>query len=266
MLLCVFIMDKELMKKKIVFIIVIISILIISFISLCVIGMMNLKVLRVGVRGNLVNYGYYNSDSGRYSGFEIDLAKELANKMGYDKVEFVTVDVNDREEMLLNNEVDCLIACYTYTDTRNEKFYLTSPYFRDNFEIIAMETTMFNKLNDLDGCSIGIIDSDAIYLQLVDILKDNNINNYTIKRYESYDEMGIDFNTGDVDSIAVDGALESNFYVEEYTKILYEQENFSDYCIALKKDSSICKEVELKLKSLLEDGYVEELKARWGID
>ena len=74
--------------------------------------------LRVGVRADIVNFGYLNEQTGKYYGMEIDLANEMANRLGYSKVEFVTVLPDNRKDMLLNGEVDCLVACYSKTDTR----------------------------------------------------------------------------------------------------------------------------------------------------
>lgn len=74
--------------------------------------------LRVGVRADIVNFGYLNEQTGKYYGMEIDLANEMANRLGYSNVELVTVLPDNRKEMLLNGEVDCLVACYSKTDTR----------------------------------------------------------------------------------------------------------------------------------------------------
>ena len=47
--------------------------------------------LRVGVRADIVNFGYPNEQTGKYYGMEIDLANEMANRLGYSNVELVSV-------------------------------------------------------------------------------------------------------------------------------------------------------------------------------
>ena len=51
----------------------------------------------------------------RYYGLEIDLAAELAQRIGCDGVEYITVTPDTRKDMLLNGEVDVVIACLLYT-------------------------------------------------------------------------------------------------------------------------------------------------------
>ena len=78
--------------------------------------------LRVGVRDDIMNFGYLNKETGRYYGLEIDLANKLAEKLGYEEVEFVTVQPDNRKEMLQDGKVDCLVAAYSIADTRKENF------------------------------------------------------------------------------------------------------------------------------------------------
>ena len=87
--------------------------------------------LRVGVRADIVNFGYLNEQTGKYYGMEIDLANEMANRLGYSNVELVTVLPDNRKKMLLNGEVDCLVACYSKTDTRLENFDFFPVYYTD---------------------------------------------------------------------------------------------------------------------------------------
>lgn len=65
--------------------------------------------LTVGVRDYIINFGYLNEKTGKYYGLEIDIAQEMAERMGYGEVEFVTVTPDNRKEMLLDGKVDCLI-------------------------------------------------------------------------------------------------------------------------------------------------------------
>ena len=52
--------------------------------------------LKVGVRSDIINFGYLNEDTGRYYGLEIDIAGEMAKRMGYSDVEFIEVTPDNR--------------------------------------------------------------------------------------------------------------------------------------------------------------------------
>ena len=78
--------------------------------------------LKVGVRSDIVNFGLLNEQTGKYYGLEVDIAQELASRLGYADVEFSTVTPDDRKDKLLSGEVDCLVACYSIADSRLENF------------------------------------------------------------------------------------------------------------------------------------------------
>ena len=111
--------------------------------------------LTVGVRDDIINFGYLNEKTGRYYGLEIDIAQEMAERMGYGEVEFVTVTPDNRKEMLLDGMVDCLIATYTISDTRTENFDFSPAYYQDNMQVVVEKSSMVNDISELKGLNIG---------------------------------------------------------------------------------------------------------------
>lgn len=87
------------------------------------------ETLRVGVRDDIINFGFYNETTGKYYGLEIDLAAELAQRIGCDGVEYITVTPDTRKDMLLNGEVDVVIATYSIAESREENFDFSAPYY-----------------------------------------------------------------------------------------------------------------------------------------
>ena len=96
------------------------------------------KALRVGVRSDVVGFGYLNEGTGKYYGLEIDIAEEMAARMGYGSVEFVTVTPDTRKDMLVNGEVDCMVACYSIAESREKNFDFSPSYYTDA-SIVMME-------------------------------------------------------------------------------------------------------------------------------
>ena len=87
--------------------------------------------LRAGVRADVVGFGYLNEGTGNYYGMEIDLVEELASRLGYGGVEFVTILPENRKEMLLDGQVDLIAACYSIAETRLENFDFSPAYYDD---------------------------------------------------------------------------------------------------------------------------------------
>lgn len=115
------------------------------------------KVLRVGVRSDIPDFGYQNPDSGRFYGLEIDIAEELARRMGY-TAEFVADTAEARAELLDNGTVDCLIACYTITDERREQFDFSAPYYHDETVAVAELSCLYGWFQSLRNARIGVLE------------------------------------------------------------------------------------------------------------
>ena len=102
--------------------------------------------LKVGVRDDVMNLGYLNPTTGQYYGMEIDLARLLAEDLGYAEAEFVTVKPDTRKDMLLNGDVDCLIAAYSISETRLENFDFSPAYYSDYTRIMVEKTYMIGSI------------------------------------------------------------------------------------------------------------------------
>ncbi len=76
------------------------------------------KILKVGVKDAVIGFGYKDPLSGEYSGLEIELAKKIADSLGYKDVEFTTVTAATRTELLDSGDLDCVLATFTITDER----------------------------------------------------------------------------------------------------------------------------------------------------
>ena len=108
------------------------------------------ETLRVGVCDDIINFGFYNEATGKYYGLEIDLAAELAQRIGYDDVEYITVMPDTRKEMLLNGEVDVVIATYSIAESREENFDFSAPYYEDDTIIMVEKSTLFGSIRELN--------------------------------------------------------------------------------------------------------------------
>ncbi len=111
--------------------------------------------LRIGVRSDIVGFGYLNDHTGKYYGLEIDIATELADRLGSSDVEFVTVTPDDRKEMLLDGQVDMLIACYSIADSRKENFDFSPAYYDDQVIAVVQNSSLFDSIDDMKGMTFG---------------------------------------------------------------------------------------------------------------
>lgn len=111
--------------------------------------------LRIGVRSDIVGFGYLNEQTNKYYGMEIELANDLVNRLGYKGAEFVTVTPDNRKEMLLEGKVDALIACYSIADSRLENFDFSPAYYDDEVIAVVQDSSLVNSIYGLKGLTFG---------------------------------------------------------------------------------------------------------------
>lgn len=91
----------------------------------------NAGVLKIGVKedqpGLSENVGTEGSPD--WKGFDIEVAKKIANDLGFgDRFKFVEVGTRSREERLQSGDVDIVVGSYSITEKRKEDIDFSVPY------------------------------------------------------------------------------------------------------------------------------------------
>ncbi|WP_432087228.1 glutamate ABC transporter substrate-binding protein [Streptomyces sp. bgisy095] len=87
--------------------------------------------LVVGVKEDQPYMGEKDPATGRYSGFDIEIAKMMAASLGFDpaRVEFRTIASANRETALQNGQIDYYVGTYTINDNRKKLVGFAGPYY-----------------------------------------------------------------------------------------------------------------------------------------
>lgn len=83
--------------------------------------------LVIGVKADQPGLGLRTN--GVFAGFDIDVARYVAAKLGATKVEFVGLTSADRENFLQKRKVDLVVASYSITPLRKTKVEFAGPYY-----------------------------------------------------------------------------------------------------------------------------------------
>ncbi|MBR5047915.1 MAG: transporter substrate-binding domain-containing protein [Eubacterium sp.] len=197
--------------------------------------------LIVGCKMDVPGLGLYDEETDSWSGLEVELAYKTAGQIfgvspdeakERNLVEIKGVTVADREETLEKGDIDCMIATYTITKERGERFTLSNSYYTDYVGLMVRYTGGDKDLDSLGSGDIrSIADLDGKYVGVPrnattreDFLNYINTMN-TIKvspifcEYESYDQLFKALKDGNIDVMSVDVSI-LNGYVDKSTKIL----------------------------------------------
>lgn len=77
----------------------------------------------------------YTDDNGEVVGFDVDIAREICNYLGYD-LEISTVDFDELFMALENGEGDFIISACEYNEEREKYYLLSDSYFTLDFYLI----------------------------------------------------------------------------------------------------------------------------------
>lgn len=110
-------------------------------------------MLVVGVRGDAPPFGFIDRDTGEPVGIDVDLAREIANRLGV-QTEFRTVTAAGWIPELVNGNVDLVAAAVSGSPEREKLVDFSAAYFATAQQFIAKKGTVAT-LKDLEGKRIG---------------------------------------------------------------------------------------------------------------
>lgn len=114
----------------------------------------NQGTIRIGVKYDQPNVGYRASEDSSPEGFDVEIAKILAGRLGIEPgdITWVEAQSKDREAMLVNNKVDLVIASYSITKDRLKQVGMAGPYYATGQQLLVRKGEGdINGPDDIDG-------------------------------------------------------------------------------------------------------------------
>jgi polar amino acid transport system substrate-binding protein len=98
--------------------------------------------------------GFRNEDN-QIVGYDIDLAKEVAKRLGV-KLVPQPIDWNAKEQELNTAKIDCIWNGFTITDERKKAMAFTKPYLRNAQVVVVKKGSGYSTLASLKGKQVGL--------------------------------------------------------------------------------------------------------------
>jgi putative glutamine transport system substrate-binding protein len=237
--------------------------------------------LKVGVKNNVVGFGFQDPLSNEYKGMEIDLANKIAEALGYDGVEFTAVTAATRTELLDAGTLDCVIATFTITDERKQSWDFSTPYYTDAVTVLVEKASNITKLADLVGKTVGVSTSSTSAKALATAMATAGVidefdtaadfvpsafkGGVTFTEFPDYPSISSALTAGTIDAFCVDKSILATYASEDRT---YIEESFSpqNYGVATKKGAELSGQIEELITTWLGDGTIAGLVSEYGLD
>lgn len=206
----------------------------------------------------------FRTEAGELIGFDIDLAKAVAEQMGI-AVEFKPI-VWDAKEMELNEKkIDVIWNGMSKTPEREANMNLSKPYFNNSIVIMTLADKPIASKADLVGKNIGtqaasaaleMIQADAIYGDIAD----------RVAEYDDYDAAVMDLDTGRLDAVIIDKVAGMYKNTQTGGKYAFCEEDFGEdfYVIGMRKgEDDFTEKLNAALDAVIASGKAAEISQKW---
>lgn len=202
-------------------------------------------------------------DNGEYTGFDLDLAKEVASRLGLEyKAQPIAWDSKDME--LESGNIDCIWNGFTITG-REDDYTWTTPYMANKQVFVVANDSDIKSQTDLAGKVVEVqADSSAEAA-----LKENQDLANTFGQLlttPDYNTAFMDLEQGAVDAVAMD-VIVAGYQIKQRNadfKILDDSLSEEEYGIGFKKGNTELRDkVQGALEEMAADGTLAKISDEW---
>lgn len=215
--------------------------------------------IRIGIKYDQPGLGY--QDGRDYTGFDTDVARYVAQELGYseNQIEWVEAPSANRENMLVNGQVDMIFATYSISESRLKTVDFAGPYFYAGQDLLVQqENTDISGPDSLAGKNLCSVTGSTSAKKI----QDKYSSTVQLVQQNSYSDCVVALNAGMVDAVTTDdiilaglGATRAN---QGELKLVGNTFTEERYGIGLPKGSDQCADINAAINKMVETGAWEE--------
>ncbi|WP_320922249.1 amino acid ABC transporter substrate-binding protein [Hungatella sp.] len=202
-------------------------------------------------------------DDGEYTGFDLEVAKEVAERLG---LEFVPqpVDWAAKDMELESGNIDCIWNGFTMTG-REDDYTWSEAYMANQQVFVVTAESGIKTLADLAG---KVVEVQAESSAEAALKEDPDLTGTfgTLQTTPDYNTAFMDLQMGAVDAIAMDEVV-ARFQIEQRQVdfiVLDETLAAENYAVGFKKGNDTLKDqVQEQLEALAADGTLAKISEKW---
>ncbi|GGK41666.1 glutamate-binding protein [Nocardia camponoti] len=210
--------------------------------------------LTIGIKFDQPGLGLRNTD-GTYSGFDVDVAKYVANKLGVkpENVTFKESPSAQRETLIENGQVDYIVATYSITDKRKEKVDFAGPYYVAGQDLLVKaDNTAITGPDSLGGKKVCSVKGSTPAQNI-----EKNFPQAQLQTYDTYSLCIDALRNGAIDAVTTDNVILAGYAAQSpgTFKLVNKPFTTEKYGIGLKKgDSELRGKINDAIEAMIADG------------
>lgn len=204
----------------------------------------------------------FKGDDGKYTGFDIELAEAVGEKLGKE-IELQPIDWSMKESELKNGNIDFIWNGLSVTEERKESMSFSKSYLKNRQVIITLSDSKIKTKEDLKGKKVAAQDQSSA----VDAIGDYADNFGELVTLPTNDECLRDLEAGRVDAVVADEIL-SRYYInlkgEDKYSVLDDDFGDEEYAVGMRKDDKeLVEALNKALDEVIADGTAAEISKKW---
>lgn len=202
-------------------------------------------------------------ENGEITGFDIDIAKEVAERLGVE-AEFVYIDWDAKVLELNGKNIDMIWNGLTITADREKEILFSKPYFDNRIVIISLNGSGIDQIADLSEMKVGVelqssgqaaVEGNDVFATVDELVK-----------YTTITEAILDLKAGGIDAIVADEIFARYAVSKEADQYQVASEVFNseNYGIGFRlEDVALRDKVDAIIDEIAADGTAAEISMKW---
>ncbi len=220
----------------------------------------------VGFDPDFPPYGFKDTETGEYVGFDLDLAQSVCNRLGWTLIKKpINWDAKDAE--LNSGAIDCIWNGFTINGRENQ-YTWTKPYVDNSQVVLVKANSPIQTLADLAG-KIVAAQTDTPVLKALQPEGDKEELGKTFKQIvvtPNYNNAVMELESGAVDAVALDIGVAKDKLAKEAGKFRMLDEIIikEQYGVGFKLGNELLRnQIQSILEKMAYDGTAEEISQKW---
>lgn len=206
----------------------------------------------------------FRDEDGEIVGFDIDLAREVTDRMGVD-LRLQPIDWDSKTLDLNSRDIDVIWNGLTITPERQEQITFSKPYIANRQIVIVQAGSEIDTLADLAGTTVGLqLGSSA--QDAVESEPEVRESFEEMSRYQDNVQALLDLEVGRIDAVVVDEILGRYYISQRPDSFDVASEYFTEeqYGIGFRKgEEAFAARVDEILDEMVADGTAAEISRKW---
>ena len=205
----------------------------------------------------------FRDENNNIVGFDIDVATEVANRMGVE-LKLQPIEWSTKEMELNTGSVDCLWNGLSIDDERKQAMDLSEPYMTNRMVLVVLNDSEYTDQASLAGKTIGVQNGSTAEKILEESDFSKTIGN-TIGFKDNVTAF-MELETKGIDAIVMDEVV-ANYAITSQNKdfkVLEDGLTEEEYAVGFKKGNTALKnEVQKYIDEMKADGTMTQISEKW---